>query len=240
MISIIIPTLNEEKFIEGTLRALASALTLPHETIISDGKSTDRTAEIASRYADRVLVYKGVARQTIAEGKNEGAKAARGDFFVFLDADVRIPDTNVFFSALLMRFERDHELVAVTVALGVEPAYATLADRAIFTLLNSTYFLFNNVLHIGNGSGEFQMIRASAFRRVKGYREDLPAGEDNDIFRRLSRIGKTRFCGDLTVFHSGRRAHKKGWPKVLYSWVKNGLSVFLFNKSAYKEWEKIR
>jgi GT2 family glycosyltransferase len=45
MISIIIPTFNEEKLIESTLLTLTSALTLPHEVIVSDGGSSDRTVE---------------------------------------------------------------------------------------------------------------------------------------------------------------------------------------------------
>jgi glycosyltransferase involved in cell wall biosynthesis len=49
MISIIIPTLNEAKIIESTLRTLVTTLTLPNEVIVSDGGSSDRTAELAQR-----------------------------------------------------------------------------------------------------------------------------------------------------------------------------------------------
>src|SRR5205085_1564372 len=86
MISIIIPTLNEAKIIGSTLRTLAATLTLPHEVIVSDGGSSDRTAELAAPYATTVVVYSGTGRQTIGEGRNEGAKLAAGDFLVFLDA----------------------------------------------------------------------------------------------------------------------------------------------------------
>jgi glycosyltransferase involved in cell wall biosynthesis len=48
---IIIPTFNEEKVIESTLCTLASTLTLPHEVIVSDGGSSDRTVELAAKYA---------------------------------------------------------------------------------------------------------------------------------------------------------------------------------------------
>ena len=92
MISIIIPTLNEAKIIESTLRTLAATLTLPHEVIVSDGGSSDRTAELAARYANTVVVYSGASRQTIGEGRNDGAKVAAGDFLVFLDADCVVPE----------------------------------------------------------------------------------------------------------------------------------------------------
>ena len=78
MISIIIPTLNEAKIIESTLRTLAATLTLPHEVIVSDGGSSDRTAELATRHANTVVVYSGAGRQTIGKGRNNGAKAATG------------------------------------------------------------------------------------------------------------------------------------------------------------------
>jgi glycosyltransferase involved in cell wall biosynthesis len=55
MISIILPTFNEEKVIESTLRTLASTLTLPHEIIVSDGRSSDLTVQIAAKYAAVVV-----------------------------------------------------------------------------------------------------------------------------------------------------------------------------------------
>jgi glycosyltransferase involved in cell wall biosynthesis len=80
MISIIIPTLNEEKVIESTLCTLASTLTLPHEVIVSDGGSSDRTVELAAKCATALVVLSGSGRQTIVQGRNDGAKTARGDF----------------------------------------------------------------------------------------------------------------------------------------------------------------
>ena len=114
MISIIIPTLNEAKIIELTLRMLTATLTLPHEVIVSDGRSSDRTAELAARYANTVVVFSGEGRQTIAAGRNDGAKAAAGDFLVFLDADCVIPEPDRFFTQALAYFERNPELVGLT------------------------------------------------------------------------------------------------------------------------------
>ena len=57
MISIIIPTLNEEKIIEATLCTLTSTLTIPHEVIVSDGGSSDRTVELAKKYAGAVVFF---------------------------------------------------------------------------------------------------------------------------------------------------------------------------------------
>ena len=101
-LSIIVVTLNEESVIKDTITSLKS-LTIPHEIIVSDGKSTDKTAEIAKQYADKVVVYSGIPRQTIAMGRNDGAAAATGEFLVFLDADSRILHTDEFFNEALSR-----------------------------------------------------------------------------------------------------------------------------------------
>ena len=78
MISIVIPTLNEEKIIETTLRSLR-AYSGYLEIIVSDGRSTDRTVEIARSIADTVVVHSGPERQNISKGRNRGAEVATGD-----------------------------------------------------------------------------------------------------------------------------------------------------------------
>ena len=58
MLSIIIPTREEEKAIGATISRLKSGLTLPHEIIVSDGHSSDRTVEIAKSFGAKVIVKK--------------------------------------------------------------------------------------------------------------------------------------------------------------------------------------
>lgn len=239
MISIIIPTLNEEKFLGATLKNLKNLARIEREIIVSDSQSKDSTLEVAKRYADKI-VSTPTGKRGISTGKNTGAAAARGDYLVFIDADVVIPQPDEFFSELLNLFAKDEKLLALTVPIKVYPESATRADKFFFGLINGFYFVMNNIFHKGNASGEFQMIRASAFRAVRGYREDLVAGEDNDMFIRLSKIGKTRFFSRLCVYHSGRRAHIIGWRKLFFMWIKNGIYIYLFNKSAFKEWEPLR
>jgi len=240
MISIIIPTLNEAKIIESTLRTLAATLTLPHEVIVSDGGSIDRTAELAARYATTVVVYSGAGRQTIGEGRNEGAKLAAGDFFVFLDADCVIPEPDQFFAHALAYFERDPGLVGLTTYLRVFPADETLGDRLVSGIANFGLRVANNILKRGASFGEFQMIRREAFARLGGFRADLIAFEDTDMFRRLSRIGRTTIAPKLSVLHSGRRGHQVGHPQLVAMWLVNLLFVALRDRTFTKEWKPIR
>ncbi|GBE03414.1 PGL/p-HBAD biosynthesis glycosyltransferase/MT3031 [bacterium BMS3Abin09] len=240
MISIIIPTLNEENVLEETLKNIRKIKSTSYELIISDGNSTDRTVEIARKYTDNIVVYKGKKRQTIAGGRNLGASIAGGNYLVFQDADVVIPDPDVFFRKAIRVFKDDPEMVGITVSIKVMKEFETRSDKILFGAVNYIHFIANNILGRGSASGEFQMIKRDSFLKASGYNETLVVVEDNDMFARLSRIGKTGMVRDLVVFHTGRRAHKVGWPRLLASWLLNGLSVALFKKAAYKKWKPIR
>jgi len=87
LISIIIPTFNEENALEKmgqNLEALQGECAF--EIIISDGGSSDRTVEIAARFAQIVHAPKGRAWQL-----NEAAKTARGDVLFFAHAHMTLP-----------------------------------------------------------------------------------------------------------------------------------------------------
>lgn len=238
MISIIIPTLREEQFLERTLKNL-DALALPHEIIITDGGSTDKTLDIARAHGAKITVWGESRRQTFGEAKNAGAALAQGKFLVFIDADVLVPSPQAFFTELLSAFENP-KLLGVTVPLKPWPENHSWIDAFFCAPLNWFFIISNNLFHSGNSSGEFQMVRAEAFRNINGFSEHLAAGEDNDMFRRLAAHGRTLSYSKLFVQHSLRRAHKLGWLMLYFIWIKNGLSVALRGKAAYKEWSVVR
>lgn len=239
MISFVIPTLNEAKTIEQTLQCVAG-YSGEHEIIISDGNSQDGTVELARRYTDKVVIHDKPERQTIAMARNVGAAAASGDYLVFLDADVVIPDINDFFQTARESFRRDDQLLALTVRYRVLPQTRTPSDRIVFAMLGIQLRLQNNVFRFGGSGGEFQMIVTEAFRTVGGFNETLAAAEDMDLFRRLSKMGRTRFEPSLAVYHTGRRAHATGWRSLIWEWFRNTTSVWFLKKSASKEWKEIR
>ena len=110
----------------------------------------------------------------------------------------------------------------------------------MYPVFNLVHLIKNNILHIGEASGKFQMIKKEAFLKVGGFREELITGEDGDMFYRLSRIGRTKYDGKLVVLHSGRRAHAIGWPKLLSIWMIERAKLFLFDKSKITEWKDVR
>jgi len=239
IISIIVPTLREEQFLERTLKNLED-LKLPHEIIITDGGSTDGTLAIARRYTDKIIVWDKPRRQTFGEAKNAGAAIASGKFLVFLDADVIIPEPQVFFEEVIGAFDKNPKLAALTAPLKPLEENASPADNFFCAPINWFMIISNNIFHSGNSSGEFQMVRTDIFRKIGGFSEHLIAGEDNDLFSRLAAHGRTFSYWKLCVRHSLRRAHKLGWLRLYGTWIKNGLSVAFRNKAAYKEWTVVR
>ncbi len=226
---------------EKILKNLRQISSFDYEIIVSDGGSKDKTREIASGYADKVVVYSGTKRQTIGQAKNLGAKQAAGEFLVFLDADIYVPEPDKFFARALKHFEGDGRLVALSGWLRVFPEMETFGDKIGYGILtNWSLVVNNNILRTGAGCGEFAMIRARDFNKVGGYREDLAVDEDQDLPRRLVKIGRTKTDPQLLLFHTGRRPHAIGWPRLLWQWTTNWLSLVLLNHSADTEWKVIR
>src|SRR3989339_488480 len=94
--SIIIPTLNEEKFLPHLLDSLVVQTNKDFEVIVVDGKSKDNTVQIAKTYISQLpsLVVCVADRASLPHQRNIGAETAKGSWFVFVDADtVLLPYT---------------------------------------------------------------------------------------------------------------------------------------------------
>lgn len=85
-ISVIIPAYNEEKYLERTLKVIKDV-----ETIVVCNGCTDKTEEIARKYATKVVVLK---EKGVSHARNMGVQAATHSKLVFLDADILV-DTKV-------------------------------------------------------------------------------------------------------------------------------------------------
>lgn len=242
MISVIIPSYNEEKLIGRTLAQFTPDLIEKFnlELIVSDGGSNDRTLDIVAEYPCRIVKHVEQRKQTIAEGRNMGAAVAHGQVLFFLNADTIIDDHNIdgFFTQALHALETD-DVVAVTCSVYIYPDEATRIDRFVHELYNR-YFYSLNVIGMGMGRGECQIIKRKAFEKVGGNQNQIAAGEDFDLFTRLIRIGKIRYLRSLRVYESPRRYRKYGYVRVTADWLRNSVSVYLFNRSTIDEWEAVR
>jgi len=242
LISIIIPTLQEEKII-GNLRnyyTKENKAKYNFEVIVSDGGSTDKTVEIAKTFADKVVIHKANYRQTISEGRNKGAEVSSGNILVFINADTYPENIDIFFNYILnwaTKKECKYQAIACYV-LGF-PDEMTTGDKLFYTVHNAYVSLLNKI-KLGMGRGECQIVKKDYFKLVNGYNPLIVAGEDFDLFRRLSKHTQIKFEPKLIVLESPRRFRKYGYLKTIWFWMVNSISIILFGKSYSKEWEAIR
>jgi len=239
--SIVIPTLNEEKLLPDILNQLKeNKITYKYdaEIIISDGGSTDRTIEIAQLFTNKIIRCEEGTQQNIAAGRNDGAKNASGEVLIFLGADVKIPDPDMLFSFIENKFCKK-KFAAMTCNVRIAPEEEIFSDRFFHSVLN-TYFYLLNVFGVGMGRGEIQIVKRNIFFEFNGYNEELAAGEDFDLFRRIRKKYDILFERKLYIYESPRRYRKYGYLNVCKSWFTNAYFVIFKNKSLDREWEQIR
>ena len=136
-----------------------------------------------------VVIFSGPGRQTIAQGRNDRAKTARGDCFIFLDAECisrnligSLPRCFCNFGSILT-WSHSPPICGCSQRRRLS---ATLVQG----VANLGLWLKDNLFNRGESLGEFQTIRQEAFTRLGGFRADLVTIELADMFRRLSKIGK--------------------------------------------------
>jgi glycosyltransferase involved in cell wall biosynthesis len=240
MISIIIPTLNEEKLLARMLQQFTPELITKYnlELVVSDGGSKDETLAIAKHYAHTIIENTDGTKQTISLGRNIGAQHARGEIFVFFNADTLIKDIDRFFRRLHEEISVEG-VVAVTSSVEVYPDEQRLSDRLYHGFYNWLFYMMNQV-GMGMGRGECHIIKREIFVKVGGYAAGIAAGEDYDLFRRLEVLGRIKFLKDVVVYESPRRYRKYGYTYVTASWFMNFLAVFFLRRSILSEWKPVR
>jgi rSAM/selenodomain-associated transferase 2 len=201
LVSIVVPVLDEAAALPGLLEHLAE-LYGRFEVIVADGGSTDGSAELARAHpiAPRILTARGRARQL-----NAGAAAARGEAFVFLHADTRLPyDAYTSLCASL----RDFDVVGGNFALRFG------GDR--FSRVLGAWYAGQRRLGIYYGDSAI-WARRGVFEALGGYRE-LAIMDDYDFVRRLERRGRTA-CLPGPAVTSTRRWQRIGLSRTIASWV---------------------
>jgi glycosyltransferase involved in cell wall biosynthesis len=243
-ISIIIPTRNEAQYIGKTLAQFEPYLRdFNLEIIVSDAHSTDGTEAIVRDYiarfgTSRLRFVQPSGRQNIAIGRNAGAAAASGDILFHTDADVEIPEKARFFTKVLQKFEQP-KTVAATMPIRVYPSESIWSDRLYHAFMNGIIRLsFTAGVYLAKG--ECQLVRRTVFEKIGGYNEHIVAGEDCNLFYRLSKEGHIAYLYRLCVHHSPRRFRRYGYFGISWIYLREGLSLLFLRRSYSKEWTPIR
>ena len=202
MISIIIPALNEEKYLPKLLNCIKKQTYKNYEIIVADAESKDKTVQIAKKY--KCKIAKGGMP---AVGRNNGAKTAKGDVFLFLDADVKF-DKNFLKNAIEEFNSRKLDIAGCY----IRPLGNNFIDRIFFEIFNLwtaiTQFFYPNA----SGSGIF--CKRWLHKKVNGFDETIKLSEDMDYAKRCGKYGKFRILSSARSYVEMRRFEKEGRFKV--------------------------
>ncbi|MFO8007280.1 MAG: TIGR04283 family arsenosugar biosynthesis glycosyltransferase [Candidatus Brocadiia bacterium] len=172
-ISVIVPALNEERYIADCLRSAAPGRNVG--AVVVDGGSEDATADVAQQAGARVLA----GPRCRAMQCNLGAEAADGDILLFLHADSLLPPG---YDAHVRRALSRPGVSCGAFRLGINGDGAALRFLEWTTALRSTY----RGLPYGD---QALFLRREVFEQVGGF-PDMPIMEDYEFVRRLGCLGR--------------------------------------------------
>lgn len=197
-VSVIIPVHQASAMLNDALSHLMAGTEVPTECIVVDDGSTDDSAQVALRYGAIVLATD--RRSGPAHARNLGARAARGDVLLFLDADVR-PSPNTVRRAR-QAFAHDESLDALIGSYDDDPSspgFASQYKNLMHCFVHQSANRSASTFWSGCGA-----IRRTVFLAMGGFDEsyDRPAIEDIELGYRLVAAGsKIALDRTLTVKH---------------------------------------
>lgn len=207
-VSVIIPACNEEEYIQKTLGSLKAQSYYPIEIIVVVNGSKDKTFEIAKDYTDKVLNFPELIGPAAA--RNEGAKKAEGDIFIFLDADTQLSENTA-----------EKAIHSIT-----QNTFGTCLGRPdTLSLRGKLFFIIKNYIHrlrIYKGVVDGVLFcHKDIFFKINGFNEKKLIAEFEDFAKRaVGAGGKYIFIRDCYAIICLRRYEEKGYLRGLLFWIK--------------------
>jgi glycosyltransferase involved in cell wall biosynthesis len=239
LVSIIITTKNEKLVIERLLQSIANQTYKKIETIVVDNKSQDNTKQIAKKYTVNVF---NAGPERSAQ-RNFGAKKAKGDLYLFLDADMELSKKVV--EQCVKAIQKSKKVGMVIIP---EVSIAIRFWEKIKAFERSFY----------NASGDASIEAARFFRKplfnkVGGYDENITGPEDWDLPEQIKKLGIITARIKAPIYHHerissvwdlGRKKYYYGLKSHTYL-VKNKVSVmgaktiYILRPVFYQQWRKL-
>ena len=187
-VSVVIPTLDEEQRLPSAIQSVRADA----DVIVVDGGSGDATREVAAREGARVLeAPRGRGRQL-----DQGARAATGEWLLFLHADTRLETGWADALAAL-----PPEVVGGAFRFAVD------SPRAAFRVVERAVRLRLRLFALPYGD-QGLFVRREVYARIGGV-PHLPLMEDVAFVARLRRAGRLAFP-PVRAFTSARRWDRYG------------------------------
>jgi len=225
--SVIIPTLNEETFLPNLLRSLKDQSRKDFEVIVVDGRSRDNTVAVARSFQRTLPRFQVIEapRTRLPFQRNLGAERARGNWFLFVDADsVLMP---YFFERVEQFIAQKKPLLFTTWVL---PDSDDVNDR-IFTLFANLVLEGSVLLKRPLAPGPLTAVERETFFAVGGYDEEHAYNEDVDLGLRLAERGiMLHILPEALYIWSMRRIRREGKMKVMRQYIVSALPVLLFKR----------
>ena len=203
MISVVIPEYNEE---ERIVRCLGSYedqdVEEDFEVIVVDNASTDRTAEIARSYAQKInLRIITESKKGRGAARRRGFLEARGEIILSTDADCAAPKNWISVMAAALR---NSQGAAISGGYAIEDL--PRSEAMVFNIIQSSAarlyrIYFHHWWLYGFNFGIYKKI----YDQSGGFNADLNAQEDIDLSMRVSALGRIKFIPKIKIFFSGRR-----------------------------------
>ncbi len=219
LVSVVVPAYNEEEYIRSCLESLIyqEHSGFDYEIIVVDGRSADRTREIAREYGARVLVQ---SRRGIAEARQLGFESARGEVIASTDADSVVPSD--WLARLVSELNNEPDAVGV---YGPIRLYDGKDYEDLFSYyVAGTYLWLNAAIKKPAFSGQNFAVRRAAWKAVGGFDTYWLSAEDLNLSLKLSDVGRVKFCWDIIVYTSARRT-REGYKNVFRHHISNYMRV---------------
>ena len=217
-ISVIIPTYNEEKNIGKCIKSLLNQTIHKedYEIIVVDGKSKDKTTEIANKLGAKVIKQKS---NGVGGARNDGVEISKSEIIATTDADTILPEN--WLETILKNFKKN----IVCVFGPLKPAKKTLFYNLIFYLRDKIIYSLSRTNIFHNICGSNSGFRKKEFLKVSGFNPELTSSDDVEISMRLKKYGSIYFDKNMICFYSTRRIEKFGFFKTNFEWMKNSFNV---------------
>lgn len=210
-ISIIIPVLNEEAYIEKLLRTILKHSTSNQikEILVVDGGSTDNTLSIAKKFGVKTISCpSGRAKQM-----NIGAQKATGEILYFLHVD-SLPPLG-FDQKIVQSYNEGYKTGCFRLKFDTQSYF--LGFFAWFTKINQP---------ICRGGDQSLFITKELFKKLKGFNEEFVIYEDNEFIRRIYKVTSFKVIDDF-IETSTRRYKKHGNVRLQYHFAMIHLKYYL-------------
>jgi glycosyltransferase involved in cell wall biosynthesis len=221
--SVVIPTLNEEKYLPVLLKALSKQSFRDFEVILVDGGSTDKTLFVFQNYQKKLpkSAFFVSNKPNVGLQRNIGAQNSCGKYLFFIDADCSIDFT--FLEEIHLSAVKKNFAFATT---WIRPDSEKPIEQLMTTIGNIGQELAK-VLKKQYTGGYNTIVKKEVFEKLGGFREDMKINEDHEFAIRAQKH-KIAVCTlkEPQVIFSLRRWRSGGLLPLLRSYTKAQIALW--------------